>query len=212
MNRNSRPTCTTCHPPSCTRRWWKQQSKHEVGQLGLAASRPRHDVVRSRPVDLAITSPARATVISSAQSSSRRRRHYPRRPTDIDHQRVGKKNARDGGVACNALQCPSRDRQRELEVGQRSSDLLLDAFQSGRQHASVTSPAVTSCSTSASLRSLAPAAPPFSQSSTTPSCHQHAFRSLRPADGSFLDQLHPSCQLPPHQSLGRLVRLLWWAC
>jgi hypothetical protein len=107
--------------------------QHEVRQFRRTTSRPGIYVVRSRPVDLAITTWESATSIPSPQRPSRRRRDHASRATDIDDHRVREQHARDGGVASYALQRARRNRQREFEVGRRSADLVLQALKRGRQ-------------------------------------------------------------------------------
>jgi len=95
----------------------------------VPASRPGNDVMRIRPVDLAVAASEAAAFVSNPQRPPHRRRDSSRRPPDVDHHRVGQQHTRHRAVASNALSSPSGDGQRELEVGRRRTQLVLQAFQ-----------------------------------------------------------------------------------
>src|ERR1700681_1483986 len=83
----------------------------EIAKVARPTPRPKVNVMRGRPVDLAITARPATTSISNPKCPPLLWRYHPRRPADIDHHRVGEQHTRDGGIASDALQRARRNRQ-----------------------------------------------------------------------------------------------------
>src|SRR5258708_28989797 len=92
----------------------KETEKNHIGEIVRPASRPGNDVMRIRPVDLAIAAREAATFISDSQRPPHRRRDSSRRPPDLDHHRAGQEYPRHRAAAREPLRPVSRGGEREL--------------------------------------------------------------------------------------------------
>src|SRR5438132_6383950 len=68
----------------------------QVGQVAFSASRPEFDVMRAGPVDRPVAAWGCTAAVPSLEGSPLRRRDRPRRPADIDHNRVRLENPTQG--------------------------------------------------------------------------------------------------------------------
>ena len=58
---------------------------------------------------------ARGGDIAGPQGSALSGRDRPRRPTNVDHHRIGEHDSRKAAIACVSLHCLARDRHPVLE-------------------------------------------------------------------------------------------------